>query len=133
MNSQGVNMDFFQEALLRLKTQLRLERDQEVAEVLGLTKSAFSERKKRGSFPEKEVLALARKSPELGLDLDFIFTGIPATEFGKAVAPAHMQSGKTGREAALLRHWNALPEALQQQVSDITETLANLYLQGGKQ
>jgi len=128
-------MDFFQEALLRLKAQLKLERDQEVAEVLGLTKSAFSERKKRGSFPEKEVLALARKSPELGLDLDFIFTGVPAAEFSKVAdthTPTHMRNDKEGRRAALLRNWDALPEDLQALVSYTAETLAQLYLLGGK-
>lgn len=128
-------MDFFQETLLRLKSQLKMERDQEVAEVLGLTKSAFSERKKRGSFPEKEVLALAQKRPDLGLDLDFIFTGTSASSFEAVAvqhAPAHMQPGQDGREAALLRHWRALPEELQAQVSDLAETLANLYLRAGK-
>lgn len=128
-------MDFFQETLLRLKSQLKVERDQEVAGMLGLTKSAFSERKKRGSFPEKEVLALAQKRPDIGLDLDFIFTGTRAASFEATAAqstPAHMQPGQAGREAALLRHWRALPEPLQEQVSDLAETLANLYLRTGK-
>jgi len=43
-----------------------------------------------------------------------------------------MQPGQAGREAALLRHWRALPEPLQDQVSDLAETLANLYLRAGK-
>ena len=32
----------------------------------------------------------------------------------------------------VLRHWRALPEPLQEQVSDLAETLANLYLRAGK-
>ena len=70
-----------------------------------------------------------------GADADFITTGHRAASFEAIAAhhrPAHMQPGLAGREAALLRHWRALPEPLQDQVSDLAETLANLYLRGGK-
>lgn len=68
-------MVFFSDSLSRLKHALRVSKDQEVAEALGLSKTAFSERKKRESFPIKEVFELAQQKPELGLDPDWIVTG----------------------------------------------------------
>ena len=100
--------------------------------VCGVTRETWG-KYERGVF---EMGAAAfRAFVSAGADADYITTGMRSAEFERGInqPPAHMQSGKTGREAALLRHWNALPEALQQQVSDMAETLANLYLQGGKQ
>lgn len=68
-------MDFFSDSLLRLKHYLRVSKDQEVANALGLSKTAFSERKKRNSFPEKELRALAQQRPELGIDVEYVLTG----------------------------------------------------------
>jgi transcriptional regulator with XRE-family HTH domain len=71
-------MDFFSDSLARLKHYLRVSKDQEVAEALGMSKTAFSERKKRSSFPEKELRALAQQRPELGIDVDYVLTGVEA-------------------------------------------------------
>ena len=68
-------MDFFSDSLGRLKHCLRVSKDQEVAAALGLSKTAFSERKKRNSFPEKELRALAQQRPELGIDVEYVLTG----------------------------------------------------------
>lgn len=68
-------MDIFSEFLNRLKKQVGLSKDKEVADLLGMTTTAFSERKKRASIPIKEVFALAAQRPELGLDPDWIVTG----------------------------------------------------------
>ncbi|MCK9606218.1 MAG: helix-turn-helix domain containing protein [Methylomonas sp.] len=68
-------MNFFEEATLRLKQQLKVTEDKEAAELLGLNASAWAKRKKRESFPTKEVFALATQRPELGLDPDWIVTG----------------------------------------------------------
>jgi len=65
----------FDEQLLRLKYALGLSADQDVASVLGFTKTAFSERKKRGVFPADKVRALAGEKPELRLDVDYVLTG----------------------------------------------------------
>lgn len=65
----------FDLALLRLKTALGVSDDQDVASLLGLTKAAFSARKKRGAFPEDKLRALASRSPELGLDVCYVLTG----------------------------------------------------------
>lgn len=50
-----------------------MSKDGEVAVALGMTKTAFSERKKRGSFPEKELRALAAEKPEI--DVHYVLTG----------------------------------------------------------
>lgn len=62
-------------ALGRLKEQIGLSKDKEVAEALGLGEKAFNARKARASFPEREVLALATSRPELALDVTYILTG----------------------------------------------------------
>lgn len=66
-------MDLFSDSLDRLKHELRVSKDGEVAAALGMSKTAFSERKKRGSFPEKELRALAAERPEI--DVVYVLTG----------------------------------------------------------
>ena len=68
-------MYLFDEATLRLKQQLKVQSDKEVAEAIGMTPAAWNNRKKRDSFPTKEVFALAAQRPELGLDPDWIVSG----------------------------------------------------------
>lgn len=70
-----IDVDFFYERLGRLKAALRLGKDKEVAEALGIGEKAFNARKTRGSFPEKELRALAQQRPELGIDVEFVLTG----------------------------------------------------------
>lgn len=68
-------MDFFEEATLRLKQQLKVTEDKQVAEFFGISGSAWTKRRQRESFPIKEVFALAAQRPELGLDPDWIVSG----------------------------------------------------------
>jgi transcriptional regulator with XRE-family HTH domain len=68
-------MNFFDEATLRLKQQLNVMEDQEVARSLGLTKNAWAMRKKRGNFPDTELYALSARRPDLNLDVDYILNG----------------------------------------------------------
>jgi hypothetical protein len=85
-------MNFFPDAMARLKFELHVSKDGEVAAVLGLSKTAFAERKRRGSFPEKELYALAEKRPELHLDIDYVLTGIPSSSHARlAVNQAAME------------------------------------------
>lgn len=76
-------MNFFTECLNRLKPILRVSKDQEVAALLGLSKTAFSERKKRGSFPDRELRALARARPDLNIDVHYVLTGITTEAQGR--------------------------------------------------
>ena len=65
-------MDSFKGKLIRLKNELNVETDKEVAEYLGMTNNAFTVRKSRNSFPEKELFALKAKCPEIKLNMDYI-------------------------------------------------------------
>ena len=73
-------MNFFDEATLRLKQQLKVTEDKQAAEALGLTGNAWTMRKRRSAFPEKELRALAQQRPELGLDVDYVLTGGQLTQ-----------------------------------------------------
>lgn len=68
-------MNSFKEKLLRLKNELNVATDKEIAEILGMKPTAFNGRKTRESFPEKELFALKAKCPELNLDMDYILLG----------------------------------------------------------
>ncbi len=68
-------MNFFEEATLRLKQQLQKTQDKEIAATLGLSPRAWAGRKQSGSFPEKELRALAQQRPELGIDVEYVLTG----------------------------------------------------------
>ena len=68
-------MNFFEEAALRLKQQLKVTEDKAVAKALGITSNAWTMRKRRGSFPETELYALAAKRPDLELDVGYVMTG----------------------------------------------------------
>lgn len=69
-------MKIFDACLLRLKQATQLPSDQEVAELLGMTKAALSDRKRRDSFPVEKVRALAQQRPELRIDVHYVLTGI---------------------------------------------------------
>lgn len=70
----------FGEALARLKSQLGVTTDREVASALGLGEKAFNARKARGSFPEDKLFALASRRPELKLDPGYVMTGMSKAE-----------------------------------------------------
>ena len=68
-------MNFFEEAALRLKQQLGVSQDKEVASHLGLSPRAWAGRKQSNAFPEKELRALVQQRPELGIDVEYVLTG----------------------------------------------------------
>lgn len=68
-------MDKFEKILLRLKEQLSVQSDKEVAELLGLSVKAFTARKARDSFPRDKLLALKASRPDLLIDDVYILTG----------------------------------------------------------
>lgn len=61
--------------LERIKQELDLKKDKDVAEFLGLEPKAFSIRKKRDSIPVDAVRAAAFEHPELNADWGYILTG----------------------------------------------------------
>lgn len=78
--------EIFDRQLARLKSALGVSEDQEAAAALELSKAALSARKKRGSFPEKELRALAQQRPELEIDVAYVLTG--KTQWAQAVEGA---------------------------------------------
>ncbi len=68
-------MRFFDEASLRLKQMLGVTTDSDVAQMVGLTKAAWYDRKKRGRFPEVLLYAASAKHPEWKLDVPYVLTG----------------------------------------------------------
>lgn len=76
ISSRGVTMNFFKETTMRLKHQLGMQSDKDVAQALGLSPTAFNQRKARNAFPEMELLALIAKRPDLGLDFDYVMLGM---------------------------------------------------------
>ncbi len=103
----------FDRQLIRLKEALGVTEDQDVANALGLSKAALSDRKKRGAFPDDKLLALIAKRPDLKLDFDYITLGRHSSEFEAVVEkhqPEHHESpGKSGllsvREEELLAYF----------------------------
>lgn len=71
---QGIS-DTFLQRLLRLKSQLNVGTDAEVAAALGYSPNAFNDRKARDAFPVDRLHAVAQQCPELGIDVDYVLTG----------------------------------------------------------
>lgn len=67
-------MNIFDVKLLRVKECLGVTADKDVAELLGMTKAAFSERKRRDAFPIEKLQELARAKPEV--DVFYVITGV---------------------------------------------------------
>lgn len=99
-------MNIFKESTLRLKQELHVTQDKEVAALLGLSPRAWAGRKERGVFPDKELLSLMQKRPELNLDFDYVTTGIRAAVydgFAKEGQPEHYaEPSKIGDLADLI-------------------------------
>lgn len=68
-------MNKFESQLLRLKQTVGITADQDVAALLGMSKAAFSDRKKREAFPDDKLGALAAKRPDLHIDVAYVLTG----------------------------------------------------------
>ena len=85
-------MKKFDEQLLRLKQVVKLAEDQDVAVLLGMSKAAFSDRKKRDAFPDDKLAALAVRRPELGIDVSYVLTGGTLTERQRKMQAAARQA-----------------------------------------
>lgn len=68
-------MESFESRLNRLKNELNLKTDKQVAEILDMKPTAFAERKSRGSFPEDELFVLKAKRPDLNINVEYILLG----------------------------------------------------------
>lgn len=105
-------MNFFDEAALRLKQQLRLNQDKDVAAALGMSPRAWTGRKTNKSFPETELRALAQQRPELRIDVHYVLTGITT----EAQARLDAKQGRIERAVDAGMDMEAL-RAMERQVS----------------
>lgn len=123
-------MDFFSDSLGRLKHALRVSKDQEVAEALGLSKTAFSERKKRGAFPEENLRALAQQRPELGIDVVYVLTGGHLSAHQRqAIEGARAFTDALPTGAADKQHLRALNDQAELQTASTNASRADNYAQ----
>lgn len=102
-------MRAFDHQLLRLKQVLGVTADGDVADALGMTKAAFSERKRRDAFPEDKLLALVARNPEMKLDAAYVLTGT------STATHAVLGSVRTASEIAALGSRSASGRAAIQQ------------------
>ncbi|HRL94725.1 MAG TPA: helix-turn-helix domain-containing protein [Pseudomonas sp.] len=103
-------MENFQGVLLRLKEQLGVETDKEVAELLGMSVKAFTARKARGAFPEDKLLALVALRPDLLIDPSYVLTGDYLSVAQAKLAASHYSAARdTARlsNVALTQHLTA--------------------------
>lgn len=91
-------MNHFEEASLRLKQQIGVLQDKDLAEVLGFKSAAWVKRKARNAFPDAELYALAAKRPDLKIDVLYILTGISA--YGQAEMALSARASKLLPEEA---------------------------------
>jgi len=86
-------MGEFEQALLRLKSQVGVATDKEMAELLGLSEKALNARKRRGAFPTDKVRALAQQRPDLSIDVDHVLSGTALREKRQNAAGQVMYQG----------------------------------------
>lgn len=103
----------FEAALLRLKGALQVTTDREVAEALGMSPNALNERKRRDSFPEDRVRALAAK---LHFDAEYVIGGVAqaAQELIDAAREGRPLKKVAPEDQALLAFWHQCHPADQQ-------------------
>lgn len=129
-------MDFFDEAALRLKQQLKFTEDKQVAEMLGMTGNAWTMRKRRRSFPEVELYALAAKRPDLKINVEYVLTGRTPQSMTEQGRDDYLAGRLTALEvmvqALLLTHPRAqqAQEAFVQQMQAVEAGLADEALPG---
>ncbi len=85
---------FFEQALLRLKDQLQVQTDKEVAKLLGMAPTSFNERKKRDSFPRDKLMALAVTRPDLHIDVHYVLADFPTL----STSLAHQQAARAAAQ-----------------------------------
>ncbi len=121
----GVNR--FEEVALRLKQEVGVTLDREVAELIGLTPRAWAGRKKADSFPEESLYALTAKRPDLKIDVSYVLTGqrLPAGVSQPLQAAVHAVGQQPEMASAITQSIaaTAQKERLNQQTIESLRTL----------
>lgn len=101
-------MNPFDERLLRLKLELRVSEDGDVAEQLGFSRAGFSSRKIRGVFPYEALFDLAermqvsQKGGQPPLDVVYVIAGVRLRGHLRVQAESALRLAvRTGDEASI--------------------------------
>ena len=78
MHTSQEEFDLF---IKRTKELLKIKTDKQLAGMLGMATTTFNTRKKNLNFPDIELRALSTKNPQLPIDFDYIYSGIPSSVF----------------------------------------------------
>ena len=98
----------FVDFLYRIKQELDLKQDKDVANFLGLEIKAFSARKARNSVPEDKLRLAAIAHPDMKIDVDYILTGTRSGQTEIVRAPSPSLSGEEQELLALFRQSSEL-------------------------
>ncbi|WDU48704.1 helix-turn-helix domain containing protein [Taylorella equigenitalis] len=72
----------FEAKIARLKNELNVKTDKEVAEFFNLSPNSFSDRRIRNSFPDRKLKEIVMGNPKWKhIDLEWVLTGMTATEY----------------------------------------------------
>lgn len=72
----------FEAKIARLKHELNVSTDKEVAEFFNLSPTSLSDRRARNSFPVRKLKEIVMGTPKWKhIDLEWVLTGMTATEF----------------------------------------------------
>lgn len=102
----------FTRRLARLKAELGVNFESDVAKALGMSLEALCNRRRRGSFPEDDLRSLARHRPDLGIDVEYVLAGRPVRH---AVSP-NVEEWLSAQWARASSREELLKEALDTQV-----------------
>lgn len=125
---QGVNVENFDSMLLRLKGQLGVQTDKEVAEVLGLSVKAFTARKMRGAFPVDKLLALKAAMPKL--NVDYVLSGTAASLIAGDLKNAQTEISEYKKELSEVygvRDFDGVPDYLPKPDAERSELIKSYF------
>lgn len=121
-------MEDFLGMVIRLKQQLGVQSDKEVAQALGLSPTAFNQRKARNAFPEKELLVLIARRPDLGLNFDYVTLGHHSQVFEASIKKA-AEKPLTSPEERMAGVFAQLSPASRKEVLAVALRLRELEMQ----
>ncbi|MDO4247478.1 MAG: helix-turn-helix domain-containing protein [Neisseria sp.] len=113
----------FVDFLYRIKQELDLKQDKDVADFLGLSEKAFSARKRRGSIPEDKLRAELLKRSDLNVDLHYILTGERKVEKTTNVDLTTYTESITLEEKKLIEAYRAASDEAKTALIAISKTI----------
>lgn len=115
-----MEIDSFENITMRFKRLMGLTTDIEVANVLGLTQSAFSERKRRNSFPVKALKKFIENDKRKRIkDLRWVLTG--SLEGYQRTYPLHIADAADRLDEMSHYHQRVIIDLINRMYTDYVE------------